>query len=148
MDGNEKKKLFLVVPINAPSKDPVKISNTTEMMRNMEVNNRKQGNIKLIDTLSSRVDDEIYEDDLHLNQIGTTRLIKEMDSRIGGLMREERVTTGRIYSKVETEYMYGCSFCNKEEHDDEGCDLLHRKRYSSHLSPSESGKNKSEKGKK
>ena len=30
-----------------------------------------------------------YEDDLHLNQIGTTRLIKEMDSRIGGLMREK-----------------------------------------------------------
>ena len=88
LDGDEKKKLFLVAPVNAPSKDPVKISDTTEMMRNMEVNNRKQGNIKLIDTLFSRVDDDIY-DDLHLNQIGTTCLIKEMDSRIGGLMREE-----------------------------------------------------------
>ena len=107
LDGDGKKKLFLVAPINAPSKDPVKISDTTEMMRNMEVNNRKQGNIKLIDTLFSRVDDDIYEDDLHLNQIGTTRLmtVVEMDSRIGGLMREKRVTTGKIYSKVETEYM-------------------------------------------
>ena len=47
-----------------------------------------------------------------------------MDSPIGGLMREKRVTTGRIYSKVETEYMWGCSFCSKKEHDDEGCDLL------------------------
>ena len=119
MDGDEKKKLFLVAPINAPSKDSVKISDTTEMMRNMEVNNRKQGNIRLIDTLFSRVDDDIYVDDLYLNQIGTTRLVKEMDNRIGGLMREERVTTGRIYSKVETGYMWGCSFCCKEEHDDE-----------------------------
>ena len=58
------------------------------MMQNMEVNNRKPRNIKLIDTLFSRVDDYIYEDDLHLNQIGATRLIKEIDSRIGGLMRE------------------------------------------------------------
>ena len=65
----------------------MKISDTTEMMRNMEVNNRKQGNIKLIDTLFSRVDDDIYEDDLHLNQIGATRLIKDMDSRIGGYER-------------------------------------------------------------
>ena len=71
-----------------------------------------------------------------------------MDSRIGGLMREERVTTGRIYSKVETEYMWSCSFCCKEEHDDEGCDLHPRKRDLSHLSPLESGKNKSKKGKK
>ena len=94
-----------MAPINAPSKDPVKISDTTEMMQNMEVNNRKQENIKLIDTLFSRVDDNIYEDEIHLNQIGTTRLIKEMDSRIGGLMSEEQVTTGRIYSKVEAEYM-------------------------------------------
>ena len=148
LDGDEKKKLFLVAPINAPSKDPVKISDTTEMMRNMEVNNRKQGNIKLIDTLFTRVDDDIYEDDLHLTQIGTIRLIKEMDSRIGGLMRGERVTTGRIYSKAETEYMCCCSFCCKKEHDDEGCDLLPRKRDSLHLSPPESGKNKSKKGEK
>ena len=70
LDDNEKIKLFLVAPINAPSKDPVKISDTTEVMRNMEVNNRKQGNIKLIDTLFSRVDDDIYEDDLHLIQMG------------------------------------------------------------------------------
>ena len=132
LEGNEKKKLFLVAPINAPSKDPVTISDTTEMMRNMEVNNRKQGNIKLIDTVFSRISDDIYEDDLHLNQIETTSLIKEMGSRIDGLMREERVTAGRIYSEVETEYMWGCSFCCKEEHDDEGCDLLPRKRGSSH----------------
>ena len=65
MDGDEKKKSFLVALTYAPSKDPVKISDTTEMMRNMEVNNRNQGNIKLIDTLFSRVDNEIYEDDLH-----------------------------------------------------------------------------------
>ena len=39
----------------------MKISDTTEMMRNMEVSNRKQGNIKLIDTIFSRVDDDIYE---------------------------------------------------------------------------------------
>ena len=139
LDGDEKKKLFLVALINAPSKDPVKISDTTETMRNIDVNNRKQGNIKLIDTLFSRVDDDIYEDDLHLNQIGTTCLIKEIDSRIGGLMREERVTAGRI---LETGYMWGCSFCCKEEHDDEGCDLLPRKRDSSHLSPPESGENR------
>ena len=62
LDDNEKKKLFLTAPINAPSKDPMKISDTTEMMRNMEVNKRKQRNIKLIDTLFSRVDDNIYED--------------------------------------------------------------------------------------
>ena len=126
----------------------MKVSDTTEMMRNMEVNNRKQGNFNLIDTLFRRVDDDIYEDDLHLNQTGTTRLIKEMDSRIGGLMRGERVTTGRIHSKVETEYMWGCSFCCEEEHDDEGCDLLPRKRDSPHLSPPESGKNRLKKGKK
>ena len=102
LDGDEKKKLFLAAPINAPSKDPVKIGGTTETMRNMEVNNRKQRNIKLIDTLYSRVDNDIYEDDLHLNQIGTTRLMKETDRCIGGLMREARVTTGRIYSIVET----------------------------------------------
>ena len=71
-----------------------------------------------------------------------------MDSCIGGLMREERVTTGRIYRKVETEYMWGCSFCCMEEHDDEGCDLLPKKRDSSHLSPPEKGKNKSKRGKK
>ena len=91
LGGDEKKRLFLVAPINAPSKDPMKTSDTTEMMRNMEVNNRKQGNIKLIDTLLAglMMPHLQYEDDLHLNQIGTTRLIKEMDSRIGGLMREE-----------------------------------------------------------
>ena len=37
--------------------------------------------------------------------------------------------------------MSGC----KEEHDDEGCDLLPGKRDSSHLSPHENGKNKSKK---
>ena len=116
------------------------------MMGNIEVNNRKQVNIKVIDTLFSKADNDIYEHDLHLNQIGTTLLIKEMGSCHGGLMREERVTTGRIYSKIE--YMWGCSFCCKEEHDDEGCDLLPTKRDSPHLSPSDSGKNKSKKGKK
>ena len=34
----------------------------------------------------------------------------------------------------------GLQFCCKEEHDDEGCDLLPRKRDSSHLSLPESGK--------
>ena len=126
----------------------MKISETTEMMRNMEVNNRKQGNIKIIETFFSIVDNDIYEDDLHLNQIGTTRLMKEMDSCIRGLMKEEKVTTGRIYSKVETEYMWSCSFCCKEEHDDEGCDLLPTKRDSSHLLPPERGKNKSKSAKK
>ena len=56
LNGNEKKILCLVAPINASSKDPMKVSDTTKMMRNMEVNNRKQGNIKLIDTFFSRVD--------------------------------------------------------------------------------------------
>ena len=40
LDGNEKKKLFLMASINGPSKDPEKISDTTEMIRNMEVSNR------------------------------------------------------------------------------------------------------------
>ena len=61
------KKLYLVAPVKAPSKDPVKIGDITEMMKNMEINNRKQGNIKLIETKFSRFDDDIYEDDLHLN---------------------------------------------------------------------------------
>ena len=147
LDGDEKKKLFLVAPINAPSKNAVTISGTIEIMQNMEVNNRKQGNIKLTDTFFSRVDNDIFGDAIYLNQIGTTRL-KEMDSCIGGLMREERVTTGRIYSNLKTEYMRGCSFRCKEEHDDEGCDLLPRRRDSSHLSPPESSNNKSKKGKK
>ena len=41
--------------------------------------------------------------------------------------------------------MWVAAFCCKEEHDDEGCDLLPGKRDSSHPSPPESGKNKSKK---
>ena len=43
---DDKKELYLVAPVKAPSKDPVKIGDITEMMKNMEINNRKQGNIK------------------------------------------------------------------------------------------------------
>ena len=52
---DDKKKLYLVAPVKAPSKDPVKIGDITEMMNNMEINNRKQGNIKLIETKFSRL---------------------------------------------------------------------------------------------
>ena len=73
----------------------------------MEINNRKQGNIKLIETKFSRFDDDIYEDYLHLNQIGTTRLMKEIGKTIEGLLREDRVTSNYIYSRVATEYPWG-----------------------------------------
>ena len=91
---DEKKKLYLVAPVKAPSmKDPVKIGDITEMMKNMEINDRKQGNIKLIETKFSRSDDDIYEDDLHLNQIGTTRLMKELGKTIEGLLRKDMKMT-------------------------------------------------------
>ena len=69
LDTDDKKKLYLVAPVKALSKDPVKIGDITETMKNMEINNRKQGNIKLIEFQFSRFDDDIYEDDFHLNQI-------------------------------------------------------------------------------
>ena len=55
-----------------------------------KLNNRKQWNIKLIETKFNRFDDDIYEDDLHLNQIGTTRLMKELGKTIEGLLRDRR----------------------------------------------------------
>ena len=73
-------------------------------MKNMEINNRKQGNIKLIETQFGRFDDGIYEDDLHLNQTGTTRLMKQLGKTTEGLLREDRVTSNHIYSRVATEY--------------------------------------------
>ena len=42
---DDKKKLYLVGPVKAPFEDPVKIGDITEMMKNIETNNRKQGNI-------------------------------------------------------------------------------------------------------
>ena len=139
---DDKKKLYLVAPVKAPSKDPVKIGDITEMMKNMEINNRKQGNIKLIETKFSRCNDDIYEDDLHLNQIGTTRLMKELGKTIEGLLREDRVTSNYIYSRVATEYPWGCNFCCKEGHDEEQCDGNPRKRNSSHLSSPEGSSDK------
>ena len=43
LGSDDKKKLYLVAPIKAPSKDPVKIRDITDMMKNIEINNRKQG---------------------------------------------------------------------------------------------------------
>ena len=87
---DDKKKLYLVASVKAPSKDPVKIGDITEIMKSMEINNRKQGNIKLTETKFSRFDDDIYEDDLHLNQIGTTRSMKELGKTVEGLLRDRR----------------------------------------------------------
>ena len=70
----------------------------------MEINNRKQGNIKLIETNFRRFDNDIYQDDLHLNQIGTARLMKELGKMVEGILREDRVTSSYIYSRVATEY--------------------------------------------
>ena len=67
----------------------------------------------------SRFDDDIYEDELHLNQTGTTRLMKELGKTIEGLLRDDRVTSNCIYSRVATEYPWGCNFCCKEGHDEE-----------------------------
>eukprot|EP00112_Aurelia_sp_Birch-Aquarium-sp1_P003920 Seg1444.4 transcript_id=Seg1444.4/GoldUCD/mRNA.D3Y31 product="hypothetical protein" protein_id=Seg1444.4/GoldUCD/D3Y31 len=142
VDADEKKTFYLVPPINAPSKDPIKIKDTTELMKNMEINNRKQGKIEVIETNISSSDKKIFDDDLHLNQIGTTRLMKSIDDAIGNLLRKEKVTTNRMYSKVETEYPWGCNACCKEGHEEEDCDVLPKKRDASHLSSPENGNTK------
>ena len=115
----------------------------------MEIDNKKRGNIKLIETKFSRFHEDIYEDDLHLNQFGTTRLMKELGKTIEGLLREDRVISNYIYSRVATEYPWGCNFCCKEGRDEEQCDENQRKRNSSYLSSPEgsSVKNGKEVGK-
>ena len=127
---DDKKNLYLVAPIKPPLKDPVKIGKITEMMESMVINNRKQRNIKLIEAKFSRFHYGIYEDDLHLSQIGTPRLMKELGKTIEGLLREDRVTSNYIYSSVVTEYHtpVGCNLCCKEGHDEEQCDRNPRKR--------------------
>ena len=58
-------KFYCVTPIKAPSTNPVKLGDVAEMIRNMV-----RGEVKIIDSHFIATNDELYEDDLHLNITG------------------------------------------------------------------------------
>ena len=68
---------YFVTPIKAPSKNPVKLGDVTEMMRNMAHNSR--GEVTIIDITTK---DELYEDGLHLNMTGTNLLLTEINKHV------------------------------------------------------------------
>ena len=141
LDSGQKKKLYLVALVKVPSRDPLKMKDISDTTKNMEMSNRKQGNVKMIEATIPPHNRSIFEDDLHLNQIGTTRLMQSINDEIGEFLRNYKFTANRIYSKVDTEYPWGCNVWCKEGHEEDDCELL-LKMDSSHLSSPETGSRK------
>ena len=84
---NNKMKFYFVTPIKVPSKNPVKLGDVAEMIRNMKHNIRRE--VKIIDSHFITTNDQLYEDDLHLNMTGTNLLLTEINKHIEGFKRKE-----------------------------------------------------------
>ena len=145
---NNKMKFYFVTPIKAPSKNPVKLGDVAQMMRNMEHNS--QGEVKIIDSHFITTNDELYEDDLHLNMTGTNLLPTEISKHVEGFKRKEAAVQQYKYSKVRSEYPWQCLFCDKEEHEEDTCATKNKsnkssknnKRDNGHLSSPENSQEK------
>ena len=143
-----KMKFYFVTPIKAPSKNPVKLGDVAEMMRNMAHNSR--GEVKIIDSHFITTNDELYEDDLHLNMTGTNLLLTEISKHVEGFKRKEAAAQQYKYSKVRSEYLWGCLFCAKEGHEEDTCATKNKsnkssknnKRDNGHLSSPENSQEK------
>ena len=110
---NNKMKFYFVTPIKAPSKTPVKLGDVAEMMCNMVHNSR--GEVKRINSHFMTANDELYEDDLHLNMTGTNLLLTEINKHVEGFKRKEAAVQQYKYSKVRSEYPWGASFVPKKD---------------------------------
>ena len=71
-------------------------------MRNMESNSK--GKIKVINSAFLSSDESLFEDDLHLNMVGTNKLIQEIGKHVDGLIRHDPSVQVTKYAKVSTEY--------------------------------------------
>ena len=78
---------ILYLPLKAPSKNLVKLSDVVEMMRNMTHNSRRE--VKIIASHFITTNDGLYEDDLHLNMTGTNLLLTEINKHVEGFRRKE-----------------------------------------------------------
>ena len=135
-NANPNKKLYLVTPVLAPSKTKTKLGEVAELMRNMETNGK--GNVKVINASRIGGDDHLFEDDLHLNIVGTDLLLREIAKHVDGLLRRSPSVQSFRYAKVNTEYIWGCEFCTSPMHEEEACNVrknVNKKRSSDHLTP-------------
>ena len=97
----------------------MKLGDVAEMVRNMAHSSR--GEVKIIDSHFITTNDELYEDDLHLNMTRTNLLLTEISKHVEGFIRKEAAAQQYKYSKVRSEYPWGCLFCAKEEHEVDTC---------------------------
>ena len=100
-----------------------------EMVRKMAHNSR--GEVKIIDSHFITTNDELYEDYLHLNMTGTNLLLTEISKHVEGFIRKEAAAQQYKYSKVRSEYPWGCLFCAKGEHEVETCATKNKRNKSS-----------------
>ena len=105
--------------MKAPSKTPAKLGGVAEMMGNMAHNSR--GEVKIIDSHFITANDELYEDYLHLNMTRPNLLLTEINKHVEGFKRKEAAVQQYKYSKVRSEYPWGCLFCAKERHEEDTC---------------------------
>ena len=107
---NNKMKFYFVTPIKAPSKNPVRLGDVAEMIPNMVHNSR--GEVKIIDSHFITTNDEMYEDEI---------LLTEISKHFEGFKIKEAAVQQYKYSKVRSEYPWGCLFCAKEGHKEDTC---------------------------
>ena len=106
--------------------------------------NNSKGKIKVVNSAFLSSDESLFEDDLHLNMVGTNRLIQEIGKHVDGLIRRTPSVQVTKYAKVSTEYPWGCQNCTNTMHKEENGRVKKnaKKRNSGHLLSPENGQDR------